>query len=747
MRKIILLIMIFISFGYSQKVKRVEILIKDISTLEPIEGAVISIDSLESFVTNSKGFVNFDIVKSKISILIKSLGYFGKKKLLYFDNKEMKFSFLFYLRPKPIELEKVTITGNRYKEKLQTRIYELKPSELKKMPAFVEADAVRALQALPSVAIISDMGAQIYLRGGNYDETKILLDNVPLYNPFHLGGLFSMFNSDIIGYEKLYPSNYPPNYEGAISGVLQLQTKREKPKVLSGKASIGLLTSKVSAEVPIKNGAFTLSARRTYLDLLNIPYYYYDLYCKYKLKVENNFYQASILYSRDNYDITFTNNTEVKNIKKVEPGKWGNLAASFEYLHNYKNSFVAANLYFTKYSLEVDGGFKNLSPSNSTAEYLQIDNYISEFGSKFFYNYEGGGHNFQIGFNVKKIKNQNNWDVGPNELNQYISNGGLENIFFDFAPRIFTSSNTLLYSGFYISDEINVSSKINFSLGGRLNYINLISRIYPTFWINFNYNISDKLSFTFNYADFIQYAYTKKESIEKSPLSPFSMYFFAAKDDELPKSQHVSIICRVNQLPFNLKFDLEAFYKNRVNLPSAFERSNTIKFLNGVAYGLEILLKKDYGNLNGWISYTFTRSLKYNMNGDIFPANYDRPHTLKTVFNYNLSKTWTFTCMYTYSSGIPYTPVLRKYIGKDFRFHFVYGNKNSDRVKNYDRLDVGIVGKILWGKYLIKPYLQILNLLNNPNPYNYVPSEFKNDSSEFERGSNFIPSIGVGVEF
>lgn len=290
---IFLNIQLFHSIKAQVKSTRIEGIVKDSKTENRIYGALIECNGKGIATTDSRGYFSFKIPPGKYIIRAKSLGYELDSTKISITIEDKEKNIFFRLTSKPVKLDKVTIEGKRYTGSENYNTYELKQGELNSIPSFLEPDVLRAVQVLPGVTITQDLSNQIYIRGGNFDETLISLDGTPLFNPNHLGGIFGIFNTDIVETAKLYPSNYPVQYGGFLSGVLNIVSKNGSRGRLKGKATVGLLSSKIYAEGPLWKGSYVLSARRTYADLVyqflgKLPYYFYDLYGKYTLPFNKN---------------------------------------------------------------------------------------------------------------------------------------------------------------------------------------------------------------------------------------------------------------------------------------------------------------------------------------------------------------------------------------------------------------------------------------------------------------------------
>ncbi len=168
--------------------------IVDDLTAENISNAVIVINNSNTFLSDSTGFFSFNIKNGQYELEVHAIGYVTKHLQINLMDKDEKELFI-RLTPEPVLISTVTVTGEQFEKEVNTNTYELKPGELSKIPQVGEPDALRSIQALPGVTSINDLSTLVFLRGGNFDETLISLDHVPLYNPYHVGELFSIIKS------------------------------------------------------------------------------------------------------------------------------------------------------------------------------------------------------------------------------------------------------------------------------------------------------------------------------------------------------------------------------------------------------------------------------------------------------------------------------------------------------------------------------------------------------------------------
>ncbi len=615
---------------------------------------------------------------------------------------------------------------------------------------------------MPGVSAVSDFSNQLYVRGGNFDETVIRLDGVPIYNPYHLGGLFSSINNDIVGKEKIYLSNYPLNNGGYLSGEVLLNSKNVSSDVINTSASLGIASSKGYMQGPIGNGSFILAARRTYLDLLgkivgeSFPYYFYDMYAKYSIPLDDkNLFQISTMYSKDVYQL-FVDGEQIFDQVQEHPN-WGNFILNSKFTHLFnKESSLNAQLYLSNSHMNGELSV-DLVPDSKT----HIKNKIQDITANINYSFLIDKHYIELGFESKNLTLYYDWNIGYNlDLRDLVNPP--EDVFFDFAPNPFIySAKTFLLSPYILGNlSLLKSLESSFSLRETYNSISKSMNLSPA--LNLQYEYSKNISLEFNCGIYYQYLYTIKERRNESFYTPFSAILLAANKENVLSSKNYTFGININNLPLKTSLEIDLYYKGRKNLPSSYNDETRYRFENGYAAGIDLMITKKEGTINGWAAYSLSRSIKKGNEYDYF-SSHDRTHNIKILFNFNLSEKWKLSAFWTYASGLPYTRVIGKFLGgrdfkDDYDFDFdgqqigaywrtIETSKNAQRMKANHRLDTGLIGSFIWGSLLVKPYLQVLNIYNSPNAYYYTYDLEKSDEHINYWGSFIIPTIGVTIDF
>ena len=267
--------------------------ITDSETGEELISANIYVIELETGTTsNEYGFYSITIPKGEYTI---RFSYTGYKKETTTINLKLSVSTNIGLVPDSYEISEVVVQGKKDDHNVTSTemgTTEINPKEMQSVPVILgEADILKTMQLLPGVSQAGDGSSGYFVRGGNIDQNLILLDEATVYNPSHLFGFFSVFNSDAIKNVNLIKGGFPARFGGRLSSVLELNMKEGNNKEFQGQASIGLISSKLTMEGPIviDKTSFILSGRRTYVDILMQPflpddekggYYFYDLNAK-----------------------------------------------------------------------------------------------------------------------------------------------------------------------------------------------------------------------------------------------------------------------------------------------------------------------------------------------------------------------------------------------------------------------------------------------------------------------------------
>ena len=719
--------------------------ISDSSSGEALIGAnVILQETGQGMATDMNGYyVIQDISPGDYVLMVSYVGFsLRKEKLTITEGESIKLNIA--LLEEVVELSQVEVTAEQLQRKanIQPSKINLSPRMMKAAPALAEPDLFRTIQALPGVLTTSEFSTGLVIRGGNTDQNLILLDGVTVYNPSHLGGIFSNFIVDGVKEAELIKGAYNAEYGGRLSAVLNIISREGNQKKFEGKVNLSLLSAQTTLEGPFYKGAWVLSGRRTYFDQIfknnpNIPpYYFYD--------IQSHVY--SDITAKDRLSLSFYNGIDDLLFGTFGlAGRWGNSTLSTQYRRVFSEKLIgnflyANSLFFTEFGL---GGSNGLNSDN------QIDDATVAVNFSWFKSSE---NTVKFGAQLKNL--------GFLYTNTF---GDSLQFKIETKPREFASYAKLKYSP---------SEKFILEPGVRINLYNVYSdSIFPDLRLGMKYLLNDDRYLNFSLGNYHQFIATFQDDYNPTILDQW-----IAVDNSIAPAKSSQIVLGYEEYLNNLyKLQVEGYYKDIKNL-FTFEESRAttdeavsdsvlsdiVTPSNGYAYGLELFAQKMSGRLSGWLAYTFSVSRK-SMNSIFYDKSeeyynsWDRTHSFSALGNYIFNNKWDMNWKLSLQSGQAYTPIIGYYNqilpeSPDEVFRTIPGTRNSARYSPYSRLDLGFVyhTKIFGSKMDI--YVQIINVFNRKNTfrksysvgstYNGIDDDGDWDEEKHDSNGNGEPDVG-----
>ena len=691
---------------------------------ETLIGASIIFPELNTgTTTNEYGFYSITIPKGTYKIIISYIGFSSKTETVVLTENTTK---NITLSDALESLDEVVITENVEKLNLKTpqmSVTRLTSGTIKEIPVVLgESDIIKAITLLPGVTNAGEGSSGFNVRGGSADQNLILLDEATIYNSSHLFGFFSVFNPDAIKDLKLYKGGIPARYGGRVSSVLDIYQKDGNSKEFHANGGIGLVSSRLLIEGPLKKdkGAFLFGGRSSYahlflplFDIDNIAYFY-DLNTKlsYKINDKNNVYLSGY-FGRDVFRINETfNNT------------YGNTVLNFRWNH------LMSDKLFSNLSLIYSDYYYGLK-----LNFVEFDwvSGIQNFNLKYdFKHYISNTFKLQYGFNSIYYK------FNPGEINPTTETSGINP--FKLTDK-FAFENAI-----YLDAEQTISEKLAVSYGLRLssflrlgqNELNVYEnnqavvfnedfKIYEkaepigteTFKrsdiiakflnleprLSLSYQINSRNSIKASYNRMSQYLHLLSNTSSPTPLdiwTPSGTYI----KPQLLNQFAIGYFKNFNNNNYSL--ELESFYKlvkNRIDYIDGADliANNAIEqvILNGKAraYGLEFLLRKNEGKLQGWLAYTLSKSEQQTKgrtptetginNGNWYNTAYNKTHDISLTGNYQLTNKLKINANFLFQTGQPTTFPNGQYVYNGVTIP-TYNTRNSDKLPSYHRLDVAV---------------------------------------------------------
>ncbi len=731
--------------GYAQNLATLSGFVRDSTSHEALLGANVYLKgtNLGAATTVAGYYVINSVPPGTHEIAITYVGYQARHETATFvaGDRVVK---NFFLAPEPVRLEAVTVTAERAAQTRDLTVAEnrMDARDFQTMARVVESDVFRSLQFLPGVTAPSDFSTGLVVRGGNTDQNLITLDGITVYNPSHVGGLFSNFITDGLKEANLMKGGFPAEYGGRISSVLRLTSREGNSRKFAGSASLSLLSSQATLEGPINKGAWLLSVRRTYIDqILNaaralkitdfeLPYYFYDL--------QGHVFQD--LSHRDRLSFSMYWGRDVLDWEDLTLDlNWGNRTLALNWRHLFSNRLfsnfmLASSRFDTRVGVGNDGG---LFSKNEI-----IDRTLKGDLTYFLTN----AHEVKFGFEAKDAKFEYTNEFDERDL------GGI--------------TQTPLSASVYLQDTWRPHLRWIVQPGLRLSYFSDTQR--KIRWeprASAKYLLSANASLSLAYGIFHQYLATVQDE-----LNPSFIDFWFAFDQTVEPSRSVHYILGYDTaLPWrDFSVSLEAYYKTMQNL-LAFKETrssvtqeldftilNVFRRADGEAYGGEIYLRKPRGRFNGWLSYSFAYVYKdgETINDVItrYPPNWDRRHTLSVVANYNFSRKWEISGLFKFGSGFPYTQANGSFeydqLGTPVTRRVIFDVINGARYPDYQRLDLSLIRHSYFKAWQMDLFLNLVNVYNRQNVF-YYTWDFNVDPAKRETVPlfPFLPSLGVSARF
>jgi outer membrane receptor for ferrienterochelin and colicin len=775
-------------------------ILRDSATGETLIGATVH-DRLSGLGTESNeyGFYSLQLPAGKVVLVCSYTGYAAKEDSFYLHRNTyqpiaLRSSLLLPLIEVLGSEAPLGITGGSS--------FQIDPEMAGRMPRLAgEEDPVRLLQLGTGVQTGTDGVEGLHVRGGNAGQNLVLVDGVPVYYAAHAAGVFSIFNSDAIRKAELIKGGFPAKYGGRLSSILDVRTKEGNNQKLSGKAEVGMISGRLSLEGPLVKGksSFFLGGRWSYLNMFVMPfsriakgrngvngstYYYFDDFnakLNYSLGRNDKLF-LSYYRGGDNFmnggqvadTLTFVDNRDqLQNFRtyksSFEQLSWSNQVGVLRWNHIY-NDRLFSNVSLTYSELDVNSYFQsidsivNLRSGQYVNPFLSslFNSRISDVGLRADFEYSPGKHNrHQINFGWAA----NYRLFAPGAL---VLDDGLSDAIINRSPKS-VQVDSREYVG-YFSDEIKLSKAWQLYAGVHLSLNRVEGKGY---WsaqprLGIYGNLTRHLGVKASLSHMSQFVHL----LTNSSLGLPTDLWVPSTADISPETSWqgtVGLDIRPNE---SWELGLEAYYKKMDNLVTFTEGANylydwrnNLAIGKGTAKGIEVLLRRKRGPLTGWVAYTFSftdRQFDRINRGKKYPFKFDRRHDFKLVMSYRFTPRFDISANWVISSGFAYnlaSSVYRLNFPGDFSPPVevpVYGEKNTDRMPDYHRMDIGANFKFGKNKIQQRLHVGVYNVYNKRNPlYHSFRTEYIISGGELRQRQRYVqvkllpvlPSLSYSIQF
>ncbi|MDF1576387.1 MAG: TonB-dependent receptor [Bacteroidales bacterium] len=717
--------------------------VKDSRTGEVLIGATITIPGgVEGTITNNYGFYSLTLQREIKELHCTYVGYRntaltlrkGENQTLHFL-MERELSQIREVIVYSGETDNIIRTARSSEERIH-------PEAVRKMPAlFGEKDVIKSLAAIPGIKFFGDGSTIFFVRGGGRDQNLITIDDAPVYNPTHLLGYFSTVVPDAIKDVKVYKGDFPANYGGRLSSLIDIRTKDGNMNHFGMDASVGLLSSRLSLEGPVwkEHISFFASGRRSYIirpvqnwnqNIKDLHFSDLHLKLNYRINSDNRFFFSSYR-GEDNFDVL--------NRPGFSSGiNWTNSTTTLRWNHLYSDrlfsnlTLLGSTYHYRLFTNKEANDYWNSRIDNLTLKY-DFTHYVSpvytlRFGvlaAGHFHDpgnlYRGGvewdpGYDLSVKYNREYALYVSNQYIIQNKLS--IRAGLRTTAWHNMGPateylRIPVSEGGIerdsLAVTAYPSGEVYHQS---YSVDPRISLV---------------YRPGEKNVFKLSYSRTSQFQYLISNSI--SPFTSLEVWLPSGPNVP-PQYAHQFTLGYTRRFGVpGLSLEMEGYYKRMINLIDYRDHAHMLmnplveeelRFGKGKAFGLETIVNKEQGRLTGWISYTLSRAVSQvdEINrGEPYPSYSDRPHDFSIYLSWALHTRLTLTANFIYMTGVPFsTPSGFYYYDK----HQVpiYAERNNDRLPDYHRLDLALNWHLSKPerKYQHELIFSIYNFYNRINP-------------------------------
>lgn len=732
---------LLVSLGLMAQRYTVNGYIEDASSGERLIGATV-FDTLsrKGAVTNTSGFYTLTLPKGEVALQVSYVGYQPSaiRTIRLVADTMMNMSI-----QSNTHLDEVTIVGQQSisgPQSVQMSTIEVPIDQIKGIPAIAgEVDILKAIQLLPGVQSGSEGSAGVYVRGGGPDENLILLDGVPLYNVNHLMGFFSVFNADAVKNVTLYKGNFPSQYGGRLSSIIDVRQTDGNAESYHGNISVGLLSAKANVEGPIPHKhdstgrtTFNISARRTYFDVFVAPIvaavttsvdnetvspgaYFYDLNAKLSHtfanqndKLSGSFYMGDdAVYMNMNFreegkgDLS----TDRMNMRM----SWGNLLAAVNWEHRFgPRLFSNTQVSYTRYRYQVKESFKELYKVGNVT--------TSSLDQSMTYN-----------SSIRDVMAQTNFDWTPVHNNTL--RFGAEYTYHQFSPSV---SNFFLYkiddtkpdvnmqydstltdgtlhgheAAIYVEDQYTPWEWLRLNIGARASLYAIDGKVYPSIEprVGLRALLYKDLSIKASYSYTTQYIHLLSNTTVSLPTD----LWVPVTKNIAPMHSMVVAAGLSYDILGEVEASVEGYYKRSVNLleykdGATFFGTSTgwqdkVAMGDGWSYGVEFLLQRKHGPVTGWLGYTWCRTMRQfdrkgqEINyGRPFRAKYDREHDLSLTLQYTFSRRVDIAGTFVYGTGTRATLGTQDYYDPVSNMEINHiTERNNYKMPDYHRLDLGV---------------------------------------------------------
>lgn len=715
----------------------------DANSTERISNALITLNNKNYVVSDQLGMFQLSIPNREVSIDVYHPDYQISNNRLKVNQDQY-----LYIKLKPVSSLEMVKVNNQDSFIQNFKDYDQINSRHSLIPSLNgKIDALNSIKLIPGVQNVSYGQQGLSVRGGGPDQNFILVDGIPVYNTFHLMGLYSIFNTPIVNNIRVYKDVFPSKYSNRLSSVVDVGLNNGNKKKTELFVDLGLLSSGLAINGPIIKDkvSYSLSARRTYLDVLVRPIqnisdrsnalknksylWSLDLFGKIHYQI-NNQNQLSITSYYGGDQLNFTSKLNINSPNQFEEKTKGALG--------WRNTLLGI-LWNSKLSSRVH---LNIETSISSYSLIFLDEYSLEEED----NFSSNSSNYKSG--IREIRSLIDAHVFVNDKNLSKMGIGIAN--YNFLPyertyKVIDYDYTL--SNFFDIDTIVKSSSFDsyeyFSFFEnktyhRRGYVSYGIRatkysnqsndfIYYQPKIFSLYNLTKKSQLRLGYSitnQFVQLIPNNNLGLPidiwlpvTNALKPISVNQLAGKLTHNHSHGNLSVGLFVKRFNHIAEYNL--------NTPNLYSQNWETNINQGVgrSYGFESSFDFELDNISLNLAYTYCRSnrtIDDINNGELYYSKFDRPHDFSIWASHSFSGNKKLMISFNYISGNPITlPAGRyvTYINDEQVILEDFDQINNFRLPALHHLDISYSIEKQHKKFRSTLVLGIYNIYNRFNPF------------------------------
>ncbi len=732
------ILMIITSINFGQRTGALRGLVTDSTSSEALAFGNVFIDDLKiGASTDARGYFYIPSIPANknYKIIISYIGYQTKQREVFIP-QDVITHINVKLMPAAIDIGVVEKIGEKYAEKAATDISleRIFVKDLEMLPKSVETDIFRSLQHLPGVQTVGDVSARFFVRGGSSNQNLVLLNDVPIYSPFHALGLFGVVDPDMVNFTEFYKGGFTSEYGGRLSSLMRIVTKDGNRNKFGASATGSFLTAKAMIEGPIPDGSFILTGRKSHSNAVlkkfmnekDVPVNFYDLSFKINYSnpdvLENAKFTLHGFSSRD-----YLSNRDVL----TEDFRWTNSIIGFKYFQ-----WVTDSPIFFEFSISVSNFDGEAIPNQSKKQSKKnkLDDF--NFGGDVTYIFDSQDE-IAVGMKINKVK-----AVLLLENNQ----GAVSEIEAEGA-------NTVIYAKYKILHIKN----FGLDFGTRVNLTRFAITTGGEFYfeprVNLSYQLFDRIKIKAASGIYQQELTTISD--ENEVVSIFEPWIITPRYLKPSLAEHY-ILGLEMKLDNALLANIEGYYKSIKNLPllnekKYFPADPDLIAGKGESFGVEVLSKYVENSFTVSGSYSLSWSFK-EVDGIRYRPRYDSRHSVNLSLEVNIGKGWRASAMWQYNSGLPFTQLIGYYNRlyfedletRNYYFipHSILAERNAAKLPDYHRLDLNLSAKFNFSFAAAYLNFSIINVYDRKNLF-----YFERETGKRVNMLPFLPSAAIKIEF